>query len=599
MNLSFFRPVLTGFVLGFLLTTIAQASETPNAPAAEQKKEEAKKDEPKKEEPKKEEPKKEEPKKEDSKADTVELKKEPLRLTVRLTGTFESKQAATVRLKGEEFTAFEVLNAVKHGASVRKGEVLIRFNEQKYNEAFADRKRALRLSEIALKEEEIALRYLETRQPITRETQDRQKREADEDLAYFFNTEQNWTKRQIDMMLKRSDFSLESAKEELKQLEKMYKADDLVEETEEFILKRTKFMVEMQDFFNEMMREDMSRMKGTLLPRMETTTKTTAKLADLDFRKSKETFGFVLEQAKLKLEKSTETHKKLVESYNKFVADKQMLQLRSPADGVVYYGEYSGETSKGKWSGAAQLAGGLKVKDTVKNDQVLFTIVDPTASLMRATVTEKDLRWVHPGVSGKVQPTAFPNIRLNAKVAEINGYPSPANDFVTLLSVEVPGGTKIYPNMTGSVDLTVYDKKDSILVPTTALKREELEDDSWSHAYAFVLCKGGTTSKVKVRLGEVKGDKTEVLGGISEGAKVYKKADDGEKAIEKAKEEKEKKEKEAKEAAEKAEKERKEKETAEKAAKEKAEKERQEKEAAEKAAKEKAEKERQEKEAAK
>ena len=520
---------------------------------------------------------KDETKKEEPKPDTIELKKEPLRLTVKINGLFESKKAEAVRLKGEDFGDFELKKTIPHGAKVRKGDVLIEFDPKKYEEALVEKKRALRLSEMSLKEEEINLKYLGLRHPLNKETFERSKKYDDEDLLYYFNVEQEWMKKMSGFRMKIAQFYVDNAKEELKQLEKMYAEDDLIEETEEFILKRSKFMVEVEEFFYEMDKMYSDRTLEVALPRMNVRMRHSAKLRELDYRRTRETFDFVLEQTKLRYEKAKETHGKLVEQYKKFTKDKQLLTLKSPADGIVYYGEYNGEFSRGKWNNAAAVASGMKVKEVIKNNQVLFTIVDPKPTVIRIAVAEKELHWINAGTQGIVTPTAFPNDRYKVKVTQRNSVPSPSNDYVAILSVEMPDDAKVYPNMSGSVELTVYDKKETLLVPTAALKREEMEEDSWNHAYLYVYEEGKKEAvKKKVKTGQVKGDKTELIGGIATGTKVYKKFDDGEKAVEKAKED-----------AEKAKKEKAEKERAEKEAKVKAEKEKAEKEKAEKAAKEK------------
>lgn len=495
--------------------------------------------------------KKEEKQKEERKPETLELKKEQLRLTSKLTGTFESKRSETVRLKGEVFTTFELLEVVPHGTKIRKGDVLIKFDPQKYDEAFTERKRALRLSEISLKEEEIAFKYLEKRRPLQKEAIERNQKHEEEDFVYFFNVEQDMMKKMFGFTVKVYQFYLDSAKEELRQLEKMYEADDLVEDTEEFILKRSKFMVEAQQFMFERSKVQADYMKDVMLHRMEESMRQGAKLSRYEYEMSKETFDFTFEQARLKLEKTKETHAKLVEQHEKFVKDKQMLTLKAPCDGIVYYGEYNSKLSPGKWNGASTVAGAMKIGESVSNKTVLFTVVDPKPSRIRATVGEKELHWIDVGTRGTVAPTAFPDVRYQVRVVERDTCPTAANNFVAIMSVDLPEDGKVFPAMTGAVELVVYDKKETVMVPTAAIKREEMENDSWNHAYLYVYEENKTVDKIKVKTGQVKGEKTEILSGFQSGNQVFKTFSAGEKWIEDEKERKEKEEKERKEVKEK------------------------------------------------
>ncbi|MCL2745324.1 MAG: hypothetical protein FWE67_15890 [Planctomycetaceae bacterium] len=463
----------------------------------------------------------------------VELKKEPLRIFARGIGTFEPRQAEQILLKSEEFTTFEVVEVAAHGAKVKQGDVLIKFDVKKYEEQLCKRKRALLTSEIALKQSEIEFKYLERKEPLKLESFEREKKYADEDFLHFLNVEEEWARRMLAHRLKQTQYYVDSAKEELKQLEKMYKADDLIEETEEFILKRSKYFLAERELFHELEKMRNDRTKNVMLPRDDVAERHNSKIRTINYEQSKETFGFVLQQAKIKLEEARETHVKLAESFEKFVKDKELLTLKSPCDGIVYYGEYNSKTAPGTWNNASTVAGSVKVGNSVANKTVLFTIVNPKPSLVRTTVTEKDIHWITVGTKGAIRPTAFPNERYDVAVVECNEVPSVGNAFSALLAVELPDDAKIYPNMTCSLELIVYDKKESILVPITALKKEETEDDNWNHSYLFVQGENKTVSKVKVKTGNPKGEKIEMLSGVSAGQKIFKKFEDGEKAQEK------------------------------------------------------------------
>ncbi|HBT75716.1 MAG TPA: hypothetical protein DEB39_02055 [Planctomycetaceae bacterium] len=268
------------------------------------------------------------------------------------------------------------------------------------------------------------------------------------------------------------------------------------------------------------------RSVGMDAPRREERLRRSARMEEIEYRHRRQTFDFSLEQAKLRLERAKQTHQKTVESFEKFKKDKEFLVLRAPADGILYYGEYD----KGKWNGGNQIAGALIIGETVRNDQALFSIVEPRPSLFRSTVTEKDLDAVRPGTSGRVTPTAFPDVRYDIKVAEINAYPGPANDYTAMLRPTLPKENKIAPGMTGSVELVVCDKKETLLVPTSTLEKKEEEEDSYNHAYVYLYRETGTTERVKVTLGKVKGDKTEILAGVRVGQEILKSPPKEEKA---------------------------------------------------------------------
>ena len=80
--------------------------------------------------------------------------------------------------------------------------------------------------------------------------------------------------------MQRASNFLEYVQEELKQLEKMYKADDLTEETEEIVLKRARNNVDQMKFFTEMVKYEHDRDKEIDLPRSLAHYQHAAALAD-------------------------------------------------------------------------------------------------------------------------------------------------------------------------------------------------------------------------------------------------------------------------------------------------------------------------------
>src|SRR5206468_2329789 len=90
---------------------------------------------------------------------------------------------------------------------------------------------------------------------------------AEEDYDYFQNTGRAQREKSARFNLKSAQQRLDNAKEELSQLEKMYKADDLTEETEEIVLKRQKFAVEAADYSLETSKQMADQSLNTTIPR--------------------------------------------------------------------------------------------------------------------------------------------------------------------------------------------------------------------------------------------------------------------------------------------------------------------------------------------
>ena len=117
------------------------------------------------------------------------VKKELLKIEVSLKGVFEAERAAEIALRSQQWAAFEVLEAVEHGATVRRGNVLLRFDPEKIDEEIADLRTKAATSALALRQAELNLQALEASTPLDVKAAERAKQMADEDLATFLKVD--------------------------------------------------------------------------------------------------------------------------------------------------------------------------------------------------------------------------------------------------------------------------------------------------------------------------------------------------------------------------------------------------------------------------
>ncbi len=174
--------VLTACGLSFFLLIAIADAQTPNEgekkPAAEAA---AAKDAPTKEEPAAKDGKDAKEKKEEKaeKADkaakpaaepaappSYTVKKEPFKIEVDLEGVFEAPTMAEMVLRPEEWKGLTVLEAVAHGATVKKGDVLVKLDMEKIDRAIDDLRAELKLGEIALKQAEDQFALSEKTTPL-------------------------------------------------------------------------------------------------------------------------------------------------------------------------------------------------------------------------------------------------------------------------------------------------------------------------------------------------------------------------------------------------------------------------------------------------
>ncbi len=104
---------------------------------------------------------------------TYTVKREPFKIQFELDGVFESRTMTEIIFHPEEWMNFTVLQAVEHGARVKKGDVLVEFDSEKIDKAIADLRTDQQIAEVALKQAEDQLSVLEKTTPLDLEASQR------------------------------------------------------------------------------------------------------------------------------------------------------------------------------------------------------------------------------------------------------------------------------------------------------------------------------------------------------------------------------------------------------------------------------------------
>src|SRR5262245_15216869 len=207
---------------------------------------------------------------------THKVEKKPFRVALALKSVLEPAQSAVIAHRPEPvinvpYTSgpMSIRTIVEHGASVRQGDVLVALDTRKLDQVIEQMKTEhqgmLAALQIAEREQPLA----EKSAPLEMETAERTKREADEDLAYFVKTGRPQAEERAHQFVRFATFSYEFAKEQLRQLEKMYKANDLTEDTEQIILKRQRFFVDEEKRDLDAAQIDRDLILKTILPRKD------------------------------------------------------------------------------------------------------------------------------------------------------------------------------------------------------------------------------------------------------------------------------------------------------------------------------------------
>lgn len=436
----------------------------------------------------------------------------PIKVEISLDGSLEAAHMSEVSVAPEEAAQLVVKEAVPHGSRVMKGQTVVQLDPRKLAEQIRDQEAARALAELSLKQARQDLEILTKAAPLDTQLAERTKKIADEDLTLFEQVERPFADKAQDEQLKQAEQYFEYTQEELKQLEKMYKADDLTEETEEIILKRARNDVEQMRFMVEQTKHMHEQYKKVQSPRLLDSHKHAAEQAAIVAEKARVSLPMLVAKQKLEIEKIEFEQAKSAEQLARLKADLDRLAIKSPADGVVYYGRWLA----GKWSGAADMQQKLRPGGQVTPHEVLLTIASPGKLLVRAALPEKDYAQVKVGAAGQLIPKAAPESKLEVKVQEVSAAPLAEGQFSAML--DIAGETAgLAPGMTGQVKITSYYKPDALLVPAKSVFSDDLDEEQ---KYVLLVAADGKHERRNVKIAKSTEKWAEVASGLVEGDKV-------------------------------------------------------------------------------
>lgn len=447
--------------------------------------------------------------------DLVKVEKGKFSLDVTCKGTLEAQETVELSYHLENWSSMNVVKAVAHGAAVKKGDVLIELDLEKIDKAIKDLDVERELSEIAHKQAEEDLKTTERLYPLDLAAAEQAFKYSQEDYKKFNESDLPLLKRNAEFMAKSSKNFLDYAMEELKQLEKMYRADDIKEETEEIILRRQRDTVEAAR--NNALNAD-KRASDTLnydIPRRVMAMKDSNERAVINWEKSKITMPAGLKMKQLAFEKAKYEWAKANERYENLKADRQkMAALKAPADGIVYYGK----CTKGSWNSSSAEGKLVPHGMPISNDEVILTLVKLGKLAVRSSIEEKDRPLVKAGQPAKVTPTALPDRKLAGTVEAVAAVPL-GSSFDLRLKLD-GAADDLVPGMTCMVKIKAYSKDDALTLPASAVSADDADEDQ----YVVYLpgSEGKPATKKPVKIGKRSGEKVEILDGVTEGTVVLK-----------------------------------------------------------------------------
>lgn len=438
-------------------------------------------------------------------ADEVVVGTGDLKAMVAVGGVFVPGKSDEVRWAPKSGAAMKVVSAATAGSRVKKGDVLLSLDTTELDRKVADLEAGVRLAEISLKLAQEDLKDLEATTPEQLKWARRAARVVEEDFEEYKRSDAAFNERMLKLDMEGAEVALETQKSDLAELERMYKADDLLEPTEKLVLRRERYQLERQQMaYEQRTKFSFPYRKVTNAREMEEWEKR-VKDAKRALAEAEVSIPLALERRQLEMKKTTAD----VEAVKRALADARadragVTELKAPADGVVYYGR----CVRGAWVGGAELTAGLPAPG-----EVWFTVVQGKELRVRAEVAEKDLGVLRVGMDAVVSPTGWPGRRLKGKVTGLSIVPGGPQPYVVDVAVTGGDATGVMAGMTCAVSLVAGDVKGVVVVPAGVVFADP-DDVTRSVVYCVA---GGKVKKVRVELGVRADDRVEVVKGLKKG----------------------------------------------------------------------------------
>jgi HlyD family secretion protein len=431
---------------------------------------------------------------------------ENFKLTHTLSGKFVPAETHDIQLKTRVLTGAKIQWRVPHGQVVKRGDALIRLEPKDTQRILRDKEIAVQIAEIDLKlaEKSYLLREFNTPRDIAYHKQTAKR--AKDDYLSFVKTFRPLGLASLDIERRSMEYSLMSAKEEMRQLKKMYTADDLTEETEEMLLKRQKWSITYYEFKLKKIKINNEKAKTVTLPRRHDDLKRTLGLKQRDEKTYLYQLPLFAAKQKLELQQKRHTANKARTDLAKLRTLAASLTLRAPADGVVYYGRYTNGAFTSFKTAAAKLLPGAFLK---AND-IVMTIAGTKSIAMETSINESQLGQLTVGDKATLRAKGFPQTRLAATLKSFSLAP---RDGKFIARFSVASHPSLRPGMSATGWWTPYHNPKALLLPAKFVHADAASDYVW-----LKTAKG--PARTNVTAGHSFESKTEIVAGLSAGAVV-------------------------------------------------------------------------------
>jgi multidrug resistance efflux pump len=395
-------------------------------------------------------------------ADADGLIKSTLRRSLDRKGVFLPADAAEIQLELKVYRGeLRILEVRSHGSFVNEGDVLARLDPKEIDRQIETDRMALERAEMAMRHadenavmaaqgwaDSLARSELEATRAATR-------------LKGYREREKAFDEESERLTIQSRKYRMEDQQDELTQLEKMYSEDELVDATEEIVLKRQRRSFARNKANNDLTERRRVHNKEYYYAWREEDLVRESKRKEQALRNQHIKNKMARESLDADLAKKRYDLEKKRENFRDLLADKEKLEIRAPRRGLLLHGAAE----------AAPWGSTLKKDSTLRNRQVFASVVDPEKLKVTTSLDEKMAPKVRNGAPVEVTPVAYPDKKLMGRI-RVDYLPGKGGVFEA--EVELAGGdVAVRPGMNAELEVILEEARDVIVAPVDKIGTRE------------------------------------------------------------------------------------------------------------------------------
>ena len=425
-------------------------------------------------------------------------------LHVTAEGVFQAVDPFEVKLRLKAYGGpLTIADIAAPGMPVKKGDVLLEIDPTHLNWAIAGAENEVAAAKAGLVKAEADLKLAEKVESLAMRQTEQAMSNAEAGLKWWQDVDSPQMLKSAELTVKQYKDMLTDQEDELEQLKKMYKSEELTNATADIVMKRAlrrldqvkiavDFQVQRHDKFTahefpiyKQRVLDTVQVAGQQLTGLQTAQAHASVLRTTGLSGAR----IAVEQAEKKLRELKE--------------DQALFRTVAPASGVVQYGD----VRDGAWQGGDPR--NLRAGEKVTSGATVMRVINPGKLCVELSVPDNKAFLLSPGLRARIAPTAFPGASYHGTCGPVMAVPRgnpPTVGFNMTVMVD-ENDARLLPGMKCSVHIEAGKAKDVLLIPLTAI----------SDGQITIRNADGKTETRRFQAGRSDGKSVEVLSGLAEG----------------------------------------------------------------------------------